>query len=175
MMFRCCCSLDAAFVAHARMGCPFLYNVRIARMALSNTTLHHFKPHFPHRSLTRQSSTTCRYFAQKATLCFCSELNFAVAIYCTTKTVRMRGVLPAWFGARQHSNNGFGHLSKGPETSSQSVAVESTPCTCGGSSSQVATEHARTNYYYFEALTGRCVPVQVYACILCLLPMLPSI
>ena len=98
----------------------------------------------------------------KTTLCSRSELNFAVAIYPQDRS--HAGTLSAWFRARQHSNNGFGgssifslHVVQGPETASQSVAVQSIPCTWdrGGSNSQVVTEHVWLHYCYFEALTGR--------------------
>ena len=141
-------SLGAAFVTQARMvSRPMQRQDCTLRPVVLRTDLP--SPIIP-----------CCYLllCPNTTLCSRSELNFAVAIYCTTKTVRMRRVcLPAWFRARQHSNNGFGHLSKGPETASQSVAVQSIPCTWdrGGSNSQVVTEHVWLHYCYFEALTGR--------------------
>ena len=105
-MFRCCYGL--ALVTQARMMRPVLCNVRTA----CQTTLLRFAPHYAAQIPLRQSSPTSYYFAQKATLPSRSELNFAVAIYSNSKTVRMRGVVTvlAWFRARQHSNNGFGGL-----------------------------------------------------------------
>lgn len=112
-------SLGAAFVTQARMvSRPMQRQDCTLRPVVLRTDLP--SPIIP-----------CCYLllCPKTTLCSRSELNFAVAIYPQDRS--HAGTLSAWFRARQHSNNGFGgssifslHVVQGPETASQSVAVE---------------------------------------------------
>ena len=116
-------------VTHARMVRPVLCNIRIARPPCVSHTI-------PHRCLPRQSSPTYCHSTQKATLCSRSELNFAVAIYPQDRSHAGRVCLR---GSEQDSvattASEFEHLSRtvvqGPETASQSVAVEGIPCSLG--------------------------------------------